>query len=1187
MAAAHVRGQPLAAGLSGAGPFAFVATAAECSVWAYGNNGSAGRVHRLAMPDGITEAPVVALVEVADASDVGALVCSATGQLRYWDRVAFGLGGTERFRSGAIALGDTGDRCVQATEVLPGLVVVATAQGRLFRVILGDAMELDAQLLGRGARGGVLGRVSSLLGAVGDTTEEALAGIACGTRADLRHSRELFVLTRTRLAKWVVSRSQAERREYSVDVVRLISQAASSDADVHVLDVAATHAGDACVLAMVRRGGRERLAVAMLRSGRPAEPDVVGLWTLAHVPADGVPAGARVVLPDGGPAIFVVLRQTVLAAVVATAGVVFEAPVTLRADARVLAHGSESGAAMLLCAGAGVLRVGVDVARVLSAAPQAQPSAERECQSQLEQAVFFGSTCSPLAFPLASQAADGDAALEAAALRVSQAILDNTSHFITDRMDLGAHLRERHQRARAVMQAISSCGLAERLSGAARLQLCEHAEKLAAAAALWEHQDRLWTHGSNAPSLLHTLASAFLASLGLQSNDPLRTFLRHHVAAVGDLLALLRGPLANSSGSKDSARLAAFEAGRIVHAALQPALTYRADHAKLYAADGLPPVERWTSRAAISDLLVQHVEGMYSLCRDVSRSHCAAIYSRIDAAVLPGDAAAPDSRLDIFDAAVGAALPPAMSPPDGDPYTSPPALLRAAIDLVPALASLCFRVLADRIACLHSTSPADAHALARRYDAVRPRFLMCLVPLCRAPAAFRLAEEYSDMRTLVALVFAADLANAAPRLRTYTLRFGRDFDTALLAFYERRRAWASLLRGSGAASDVVLKDFVDAADPHSATAHVGWIHDVKIADYGAAAARLARAGRDARDVSKAHTMLSLSKLAFAAVAGQDASAGDAVVEARARLEDALELCETQESLAHRLTASVVAHRRAAAPTWRHCDDAADQKAVLDAAMLTTSPELRHARPALYIVYCELVRQVWNGCVLAAEDMLDVLTFPDSSEQSSALVNDRHALAIDILSRASFSMPELPREAALRTAWRRVFLSDDWRAIRGRLSANVPDRVLRTELVNTQLYAALHSCLVTRELAHPDWFLQPADSFAAADVEYLVSTRLVPRIVSPPDESPESKPLTSTTSAALRKDYAEEDARLRAAIECGLDEYYAEILRIVSDKIEQGPLASSPGAHSPTAIGLPMSIDPPSSSPGEDERMDAD
>ncbi|KAJ2687028.1 hypothetical protein H4R19_006664, partial [Coemansia spiralis] len=97
------------------------------------------------------------------------------------------------------------------------------------------------------------------------------------------------------------------------------------------------------------------------------------------------------------------------------------------------------------------------------------------------------------------------------------------------------------------------------------------------------------------------------------------------------------------------------------------------------------------------------------------------------------------------------------------------------------------------------------------------------------------------------------------------------------------------------------------------------------------------------------------------------------------------------------------------------------------------------------------------------------------------------------------------------------------------------------------------------------------AFAASDVEYLVSTRLGPRFARPPAApTPEAQPLASTTAAALRKDYVTEDECLRAAIEHGLGEYYDEILRIVSDHIEDGPMVSG---------------EQPVSSDAEDARMD--
>ncbi|KAJ2846114.1 hypothetical protein IWW36_004501 [Coemansia brasiliensis] len=342
-------------------------------------------------------------------------------------------------------------------------------------------------------------------------------------------------------------------------------------------------------------------------------------------------------------------------------------------------------------------------------------------------------------------------------------------------------------------------------------------------------------------------------------------------------------------------------------------------------------------------------------------------------------------------------------------------------------------------------------------------------------------------------------------------------------------------------------------------AQIGWIHDVKMDDFGAAAAKLARAGRDSLEVDQARTMLSLSKLAFIAVEPQDAANDDTAQEAHSRLEDALEICQIQENLSQYFTAMIRSNRdHASELVWRHRDDVSDKKAVLDAAMLITTSNCRHDFPALYIVYNELVRCIWNGHMLSVEDLVDVLTFPDNmicidgsstedAEQCNALVRERYSLAVDILSRASINLSEQTREATLRTIWRRVFLSDDWPAIHQRIGVNVPDSKLRQELECTRLYNVLQSCLTVRELAHPDWYLLPIDSFATSDLDYLAS-RLAPRFSSDGTPGSEWKPLSATTSPAIQKDYSAEDNRLRAAIKCNLGSYYSEILRIVTDQI---------------------------------------
>ncbi|KAJ2610775.1 hypothetical protein H4S08_003466 [Coemansia sp. RSA 1365] len=1224
--AAELRGAAVVAGLSTTGSFAYVATTTECSVWAYGSASSAiSRVYRLAMPDSAdavdVEAPLVVLAAARnEQADIGVVVCSASGHLRYWDCVAFGLGGTDRFFSHALELGDTTDRCCRITEIHTGIVVVGTAKGRLFRVSLLSAQgtpQLDAcALCGGTARSGVLGRVSSLLGGgvQAPTVAEAddvLVALAGGGRTEIRHSRELLVLTRTRLAKWVVSRSHPERLMYSINVVRLLA-AEASGAEIAVLDVAVMRSGDVCVLTALQTlpaVRRPQLAIAVLRSIRAsAEPDVVHLWPLGLV-YDGALGHSgverpRLALPDGGPAMYVVFRRAVSVLVATSSGFAFEETVSFRPGDSVLGiaaaprfpyalqEPSESRLA-LVCQSAGVLSITVDIAKVLGSAVAALPGLDavvrrpstvsgsaQGFQAQIEQAVFFGGgSHNPLLFEITSQVAGVDSALEIAVLHVSQAILDNTSHFIVDRLDLGAHLSERLRRIQAVMLFISDAGLTEKLSVETRSQLCSNAEKLAAASELWDYQNALWARTrDSAPQLLVNLVASFLDSVGLQGRDALRMFFRQHVASVGDLLVFmhrnlpaLRRVLEDSESGRHNSQIISFEANRIVLRILQPALSFRFQNAELYQCKD-SPLSAWTEHSSILDLLALRLEASYKLCRDLSGSHCALIYERIENSALPNDEdpANHSRRLSIFDDAVSAShaslTPTAESDETSrlavnidDPYATPLALLRETIDQMAPLANLCFRVFVDRIAHLQTAAPADAHELSSRYEVVRSRFLMSLVPLGRAPAAFCLAEEYQDLDTLVVLVFTTDCKNAAVRLHRYVQRFGQGFATALLAYYERRQAWASLLYTQDADLDACLKNYVDqkaAADPHGPMAQIGWIHDVKMRDFGSAAAKLARAGRDSLEVDQARTMLSLSKLAFYTVDSQEEFCDNTIAEARTRLEDALELCEVQENLMLYFTATVNSHRGVSSdPVWRRRDDDSDKKAVLDAAMLTSSAELRHTRPTLYTVYIEFIRSVWNARSLSVEDLLDLLTFPDctasvnTADSYGAFVRERYSLAVDILSRASFNLPEQAREGALKTIWRRVFLSDDWSSIGKKLSGNVPDSALRDVLAHTSLYAVLDSCLGSRELAHPDWFLLPSHSFAADDIEYLVSTRLASRFSQDLHDTPE-RPLSPVTSVALRKDYAEEDRQLHAAIECGLEKYYAEIMRIVSDQILQ-------------------------------------
>lgn len=1286
----ELKSMPVKSGINEQYQFAYVATSTTCFVWSYADGSKNPNTYQLAMPDPRNaydyETPVIALISADDTQrgDIGVLACSSAGQIRYWDRVVLGLGGVDRFCSKTVPLPDTNDKCSEITEVYSGLYILATKKGYLFQVSLQNdqgSSELAVRLLSKstGSRSGMLSRVSSLLGTVGGGSQgsaavgprDSLVGLAIGGRTEIRHSREVIALTKERLIKWVVSRSHPEKFMFSMDLSDVLcyhsSKIYKGKIGVDVFDVAVSNQGEICLLIgvhLISLGpGEVRLAVVMLKGQQAStEPEVLGMWPLnsftevdyfSQYSPSLVP---KLALPDGGPGLFVVLPQIVIAATIPTRCVSFEEKVVLHDDDIILGFGSrpkgsqiarhgqalssESGL-MLASLKGGVLRIAVDIGRVLSApqptgrrtngsrflgedvsgsAPTITTTAtvtvseiEHKYQVQIEQAIFFGmdNTSNPLSFAIASQEPGTDTSLENAALRVSKSLLDNTSHFVTDRLDLGAHLKEREHQAHSIMQYLANNQLTAKLSQSTRVQLCANAEKLAAVCSLWEYQNDMWAKkGGAASQLLVNLISSFLERVGLQSKDPLRTFFKLHAGAVGDLLvfmdqnlAPLRRALETSGKGINDSQLVGYEANRIAIAVLQSAFSYRFQNADLYQCideqdgngnsnelSGL--AENWTEHTGIADLLIDRLESSYQLCRDISGRHCAPVYERIKETVLPNDEGPSQSGQDlsIFDDAVSVSYAD-LSLDDhlnedkqlqmgvDDPYISPMALLRELINQIGPLANLCFQALVDRISYLVKANQSVAHELTYRYEAVRSRYLLCLVPLGRTPIAFRLAEEYRDLATLITLVFTTDRDNAAEHLSNLVSRFGREFADTLYVYYERRQAWASLLHSQDEHFDKWLKEYIDSkieSHPHDQVVQVGWIHDVKISDFGAAAAKLARAGRDAEEVSHSRTMLSLSKLAFIAVEGQEAAMSsldmdttgqnaddNTMTEAHSRLEDALELCEIQGYLQQYFTALMSQNGEDNLSEWQRSDDSDDRKAVRDLAMLTTSAEIRHGRSSLYIIYNELVRRVWNGWVLSIEDLLDVLTFPDcmepvtssdeqdesGREQYNSMVSERYSLAVDILSRVSSNLPEQTRNAALRSIWRRVFVCDNWKDINKRVKGNVPDSVLRSELRNTVLYKVLSSCLNSRGVAYPGWFVSPLEAYSNTDLEYLVTVRLGPQFSETSSTlgtgGKKLKLLTPTTAPDIAKDYAEEDKQLAAAIDSGLGAYYEELLAMAT------------------------------------------
>ncbi|KAJ1673954.1 hypothetical protein EV182_004250, partial [Spiromyces aspiralis] len=264
--------------------------------------------------------------------------------------------------------------------------------------------------------------------------------------------------------------------------------------------------------------------------------------------------------------------------------------------------------------------------------------------------------------------------------------------------------------------------------------------------------------------------------------------------------------------------------------------------------------------------------------------------------------------------------------------------------------------------------------------------------------------------------------------------------------------------------------------------------------------------------------------------------------------------------------------------YPHAFSDEDREAVLDVAVLTTTERLRHNYPTLYKLYIELVGDVWNGLALSPEDLVDVLTLADDVETHAErdeareadlypVLSIRQALAINMLMRSTPQLSEQGAYTALQTAWRRIFLSDDWETIHADASKpSVTDERLLSILRSTKLYLVYAE--YRRQHAEENgtdgdgngndnddeqWLLSPADCMIDKDsYNYLTQTR---RQALFSRRKCDDKLTKSITASLLTKDYKAEETKLQQLmLSTDIDKYRKEILQLATKDVASERLA---------------------------------
>jgi len=182
------------------------------------------------------------------------------------------------------------------------------------------------------------------------------------------------------------------------------------------------------------------------------------------------------------------------------------------------------------------------------------------------------------------------------------------------------------------------------------------------------------------------------------------------------------------------------------------------------------------------------------------------------------------------------------------------------------------------------------------------------------------------------------------------------------------------------------------------------------------------------------------------------------------------------------------------------------------------------RKVLPLIFKQLVRSLLQGKALSVEDIADALSMKDND----TTIGD-YATALHLLARAD-KLPDVRRQAAFRSVWRRIYIHDNWDTIKQ--TSGVSDAQLNERFRSTALVTALSATLSKRH--QPEgYILSPSQALAVPSSAELSSRW--------PGMSPEQ-------IETLHEDYQEESALLA---EYDLTEVFGRAREVVLDEMMWG------------------------------------
>ncbi|KAI0035097.1 hypothetical protein K488DRAFT_44136 [Vararia minispora EC-137] len=1025
--------------------FSLVTTAQTCYIWQHTQAlTGAPTCYIFPCPADrvVRNPPFHAFVPRTNLREPGLILMSPTGEIRFWDNIGIGLAGGDHYFKAVLDL-KAGETATSLIRSDPQTYVVSTSEGNLYRLNLtssGGKHHLASRRFSRPQSSFSLSSIFPLLAPTALHPESGnIATIALGETSN--SGRDVWAIVDKHVQQWNMTAEGWEMLVRQHDIRSILVPeildhfGAASDAvlDLELLDMASgsrpngrldvlvSHVPLVDVDSMSMMDVPRRMYMIVQLDILVDSLQVIRIITVPYQSTFGLsqpPVAPQLQLMLNG-LLFVV--QFGDAITICARDNDYQDRIVLKsAEDRTLGVGViDAHSELLILSATTLMKVVVDYDEV--SAFDYESGQSGLIKDIMTQAILYGSyPGNPLHFGFPPEV-DEDSLMSGAEM-LSTAILKSDFELVKDSNDISSQIATRKERLSFLIKFINENGVLGKVghvfSQRTRQRLAIDAEKLHAAHQLWSRFDEFLAQGHRR-SVVNDAIIAYMFKIGEGHHEDLvRAFFRLHVTDLGRLVPYIWETTRDMERRRSTDRaMVLSESGTAILTILDCALEYREYNKGVYGLE-LPLLDPWTSGDHIMNALLKVYESnlhFVSGASDYGSDTDIELKSRL-----------------------------------------------------PNFAAVIFACFTERIGYLTSFAFSDPKMESARvvrqalFDDLRPTILQTdLIKHGFVDDAFHLAEKYLDYRNLAALcnmdvVYPPDQNPYAARTVDYVRRFREPFASELLQWYITNGAYRK--RGTFTETERLGEELMDKFLTIEQYPAISWIHDLRKERFSPAADALIEESRKASDVAVRQVMLSIGRLAYLAEEQEGAHKG---YDQSFDLTDALGALDVQNEIfkAFHLTLAEVHGRH---PIDKQVELISRAKA---ARIAGTRAQL--------LVFKQLVKKILLGKALAVEELADVLSLKDNTEEDKygkVGVHD-YATALHLLSRAK-ELPTERREAAFAAVWRRVYLHDDWHEIHR--TAGKTDGESRARFEATALYETIRATVTTDRLP-PGYVLSPSQS----------------------------------------------------------------------------------------------------------------